>query len=112
MTTSPREINGGTLRESATALLVKRPTITTHILLLVDEAMLPYEPGQRKGDNVRGDLKFRSLRDVSLESEVKTDSTPRGSSHIKEVSAANWEARAAGRKNSQRADLIFVGCGA
>lgn len=48
MTTSPREINGGTLRESALAL--PRRSNYNSILLLVDAAMLPYEAKQRKWD--------------------------------------------------------------
>jgi hypothetical protein len=48
MTTSPREINGGTLRESTPALL-ERHSDYNSILLLVDGAMLPYEICQRKG---------------------------------------------------------------
>jgi len=48
MTTSPRVINGGTLRESAMARLFRRLSDYNSILLLVDAAMLPYEAGERK----------------------------------------------------------------
>jgi hypothetical protein len=41
-------INGGTLRESATARLFRRLSDYNSILLLVDGAMLPYETGERK----------------------------------------------------------------
>jgi len=43
MRTSPREINGGTLRESALALDLGRLGDYNSILLLVDGTMLPYQ---------------------------------------------------------------------
>ena len=64
MTTSPRVINGGTLRESAMARLFRRLSDYNSILLLVDAAMLPYETGERKREHrVSGLLQSAGLAD-------------------------------------------------
>jgi hypothetical protein len=48
MTISPREINGGTLRESAKERCSQRACDYNSILLLVDGGMLHYEFGKCK----------------------------------------------------------------